>query len=62
MIIFVLNNGSSSIKCSLFDFANKNEAKWLWKAHIQWKKDLTTASLKIKNYQEESLPKILKFK
>lgn len=46
MKIFVLNYGSSSIKCFLYDALNL-----LWEAHLEWKNKFDEPSLTIKNSQ-----------
>ncbi|HEY2811456.1 MAG TPA: acetate/propionate family kinase [Rhabdochlamydiaceae bacterium] len=49
MNIFVLNRGSSSIKCSVFkwDALPEQPAPPLWRAHLQWKNHFDEASLSI---------------
>lgn len=52
MKIFVLNRGSSSIKCSLFDLQSKSselESCPLWQAEIEWKNDYENLLLTLKN-------------
>lgn len=62
MIIFVVNAGSSSLKCALYEFDEMpNEATPpLWQAHLQWKSGEKKSTLKIKSAkgekQEEELP------
>lgn len=61
MKIFVVNTGSSSIKCSLYLFENQlpvDPIRPLWESHLEWKEDGKEALLKIKNdngsaYSEE---------
>lgn len=47
MKIFVLNRGSSSIKCYLYDITHAKPVDPLWKAHVQWKNNFEKASLTI---------------
>ena len=62
MIIFVVNAGSSSLKCALYEFDEMpNEATPpLWQAHLQWKSGEKKSTLKIKSAKgekrEEELP------
>lgn len=53
MKIFVLNRGSSSIKCYLYDFKElpDHATSPLWEAHLQWKNNFEKPSLTIKNKQ-----------
>lgn len=61
MKIFVVNTGSSSIKCSLYLFENQlpvGPVPPVWESHLEWKEDSKKALLKIKNdtgitYSEE---------
>ena len=50
MKILVLNRGSSSIKCYLYDFKNSPQqlVHPLWEAHLQWKNDFDEPALMIK--------------
>ncbi len=54
MNIFILNRGSSSIKCYLYHFKNASEtsASLLWEAHLQWKNDFENPFLSIKLQQK----------
>jgi len=59
--IFVLNRGSSSIKCDVYEFVNlpHKPIQPLWKARLQWKNSFEEATLKIKNDKgEEYVEKI----
>ncbi|MBS0648010.1 MAG: acetate kinase [Verrucomicrobia bacterium] len=47
MKIFVLNRGSSSIKCYLYDITHAKTVDPLWKAHLEWKNNFEKANLKI---------------
>lgn len=51
MKIFILNRGSSSIKCYLYDFKNfpHHFVSPIWEAHLQWKNTFDEPSLTIKN-------------
>ncbi len=51
MNIFVINRGSSSIKCYLYQFKNGTDtlASLLWEAHIQWKSGFENPTLTVKN-------------
>ncbi len=53
MKIFVLNRGSSSIKCYLYEFINAPEhpINPMWEAHLQWKNSFEQPFLTIKNEQ-----------
>lgn len=53
MRILVLNRGSSSVKCYLYDFkeAPRKCILPLWEAHLQWKNSFEGATLKIKDQQ-----------
>ncbi|NNM43306.1 MAG: acetate kinase, partial [Chlamydiae bacterium] len=61
MKIFVVNTGSSSIKCSLYLFGNQlpvESVPPIWESHLEWKEDSKKALLKVKNdtgitYSEE---------
>ncbi|HSW87024.1 MAG TPA: acetate kinase [Rhabdochlamydiaceae bacterium] len=51
MNIFILNRGSSSIKCFLYDLTSipQQPIRPVWEAHLQWKNSFDQATLKIKN-------------
>jgi len=53
MKVFVLNRGSSTIKCFLYDFkkAPRQLISPLWEAHLQWKNNFEEPFLTIKNEQ-----------
>lgn len=55
MKILVLNNGSSSLKCCLYHFTSllQHPIAPLWEAHLQWKNNLDSPFLKIKNHRGE---------
>lgn len=61
MKIFVVNTGSSSIKCSLYLLENQfpvEPVPPIWESHLEWKEDSKEALLNIKNdtgitYSEE---------
>jgi acetate kinase len=57
MNIFVLNRGSSSIKCYLYHFKN-SAAKLVWEAQVQWKNTFENPSLSIKNEQGMSYSEV----
>lgn len=50
MKILVLNRGSSSIKCYLYDFKNspQQSSEPRWEAHLQWKNSFDEPTLTIK--------------
>lgn len=65
MKIFILNSGSSSIKCFLYDFGNELLMKpncSLWEAHLQWKNDFEKASLTIQNFRGARYSEVVKEK
>lgn len=64
MKILTLNYGSSSIKCSLYDFkeAPSHPANPLWEARLEWKNNFETPSLTIKKGQESSYSKAIEQK
>lgn len=47
MKIFVLNRGSSSIKCYLYDIIHTQPVDPLWKAQVQWKNSFEMATLTV---------------
>lgn len=53
MKILVLNRGSSSIKCYLYDLKSlaESSSKPLWEAHLEWKNSFEEPSVKICNAQ-----------
>lgn len=53
MKILVLNRGSSTIKCDLYELksATQSQVAPLWTAHLQWKNSFDEASLEIKNHK-----------
>lgn len=58
--ILVLNRGSSSIKCTLYDFeaAPDKPLPPIWEAHLQWKNSFEEATLKIKTTKDERSEKV----
>lgn len=62
MKILVLNNGSSSLKCCLYHFNTllEHPAAPLWEAHLQWKNNLDSPFLKIKNHQGKTYSEEIK--
>jgi len=55
MKILILNRGSSSIKCSVFDldYIPENYIPPLWEARLEWKNHFDSVSLKIKSNGRE---------
>lgn len=54
MKILVLNRGSSSIKCYLYNFTNEHHpASLLWEAHLQWKNSFEEPRLSIKKGEKK---------
>lgn len=52
MKIFVVNKGSSSIKCALYEFKSQLCEKPIWEGQINWKSDFKNPTLTIKNHSE----------
>lgn len=61
MKIFVLNNGSSSMKCSLYDFKNlPSELQVpIWQAHAQWGSAIEQPFVRVQKGQNEPYKKSL---
>jgi len=57
MKIFVVNCGSSSIKCFLYDFKDipHHSTDPLWEAHLEWKGDFKAPLLKVKSSEGKEL-------
>jgi len=57
MKIFIVNSGSSSIKCSLYDFGKTPSLKDkpIWKADLEWKNTFDDATLKIETQKGDKL-------
>lgn len=55
--IFVLNRGSSSIKCYLYDLKSAPHHSYppIWQAHLQWKNQFEGATLSINGEQTEAV-------
>lgn len=64
MKIFILNRGSSSIKCILYDFKSDphHTEDPLWEAHLQWKNSFEKPSLTIKNKKGDEYSEVIKEK
>lgn len=62
MKILVLNNGSSSLKCCLYHFDDLplHPLVPLWEAHLQWKNNLDSSTLKIKNHRGDTYSEKIK--
>lgn len=57
MKILILNRGSSSIKCCVFDWDHLPEyfVQPIWSAHLTWKNDFKCAILSIKKAEEKEV-------
>jgi acetate kinase len=57
MKILVLNRGSSSVKCSLYEFQviPSDPLPPLWEGHLEWKNTFDEAQFKVSNHQGQSL-------
>ncbi len=62
MKVFVLNCGSSSIKCFLYDFAQGSLETSLWEAHVRWKKSFSEPFLRVENRSGNKYEESLGFK
>ena len=57
-MILVLNSGSSSLKCGLFDLKNHQATAPIWESALQWKGHFDDAVLEIKTSKKKISPKI----
>ena len=64
MNVFVLNRGSSSIKCYLYAFQEGEELPIVprWEAHLEWKNLFDEPSLTVKNAQGAQLAEVVQEK